>query len=104
MKACYNANPRPDALMKEQMVEMTGLNSRVIRVWFQNKRCKDKKRTIAKQCKVRTKRELSVSKSYIYPYIAISTLINILCAEFHILYLSSTGIQIDFMPQTKQMP
>ena len=56
MKACYNANPRPDALMKEQMVEMTGLNSRVIRVWFQNKRCKDKKRTIAKQCKVRTKR------------------------------------------------
>ena len=43
MKSCYNANCRPDALMKEQLVEMTGLNQRVIRVWFQNKRCKDKK-------------------------------------------------------------
>jgi len=32
--------------MKEQLVEMTGLSPRVIRVWFQNKRCKDKKRSI----------------------------------------------------------
>ena len=46
LRTCYGANPRPDALMKEQLVEMTGLSSRVIRVWFQNKRCKDKKRTI----------------------------------------------------------
>ncbi|CAL8262010.1 unnamed protein product [Merluccius merluccius] len=46
LRTCYNANPRPDALMKEQLVEMTGLSPRVIRVWFQNKRCKDKKRTI----------------------------------------------------------
>ena len=53
MKSCYEANPRPDALMKEQLVEMTGLSSRVIRVWFQNKRCKDKKRAILKQTKVR---------------------------------------------------
>lgn len=47
LRACYNANARPDALMKEQLVEMTGLSARVIRVWFQNKRCKDKKRQIA---------------------------------------------------------
>ena len=33
--------------MKEQLTEMTGLSPRVIRVWFQNKRCKDKKRSIA---------------------------------------------------------
>ena len=46
LRTCYGANPRPDALMKEQLVEMTGLSPRVIRVWFQNKRCKDKKRTI----------------------------------------------------------
>lgn len=32
--------------MKEQLVEMTGLSPRVIRVWFQNKRCKDKKKSI----------------------------------------------------------
>merc|ERR1711981_686993 len=43
LKTCYSANPRPDALMKEQLVEMTGLSPRVIRVWFQNHRCKDKK-------------------------------------------------------------
>ena len=43
LQTCYSANPRPDALMKEQLVEMTGLSPRVIRVWFQNKRCKDKK-------------------------------------------------------------
>ena len=46
LKACYIANPRPDAMMKEQLVELTGLSPRVIRVWFQNKRCKDKKRSI----------------------------------------------------------
>ncbi|XP_017488641.1 PREDICTED: insulin gene enhancer protein ISL-2-like, partial [Rhagoletis zephyria] len=46
LRNCYNANPRPDALMKEQLVEITGLSPRVIRVWFQNKRCKDKKRSI----------------------------------------------------------
>jgi non-ribosomal peptide synthetase component E (peptide arylation enzyme) len=33
-------------MMKEQLVEMTGLSPRVIRVWFQNKRCKDKKKSI----------------------------------------------------------
>ncbi|XP_006607042.1 insulin gene enhancer protein isl-1-like, partial [Glycine max] len=31
LRTCYNANPRPDALMKEQLVEMTGLSPRVIR-------------------------------------------------------------------------
>ena len=46
LRACYAANPRPDALMKEQLVEMTGLSPRVIRVWFQNKRCKDKKKSM----------------------------------------------------------
>uniref|UniRef100_A0AAY4EB62 Insulin gene enhancer protein ISL-1 n=1 Tax=Denticeps clupeoides TaxID=299321 RepID=A0AAY4EB62_9TELE len=49
LQTCYNANPRPDALVKEQLVEMTGLSSRVIRVWFQNKRCKDKKKNVLQQ-------------------------------------------------------
>ncbi|KAG9263370.1 insulin gene enhancer protein ISL-1-like [Astyanax mexicanus] len=47
LQSCYSANPRPDALLKEQLVELTGLSPRVIRVWFQNKRCKDKKRSTA---------------------------------------------------------
>lgn len=46
LRACYQMNSRPDALVKEQLVEMTGLSARVVRVWFQNKRCKDKKKTI----------------------------------------------------------
>lgn len=44
LRSIYNQNPRPDALMKETLVKSTGLNARVIRVWFQNKRCKDKKK------------------------------------------------------------
>ncbi|XP_073825152.1 insulin gene enhancer protein isl-1-like isoform X2 [Musca autumnalis] len=57
LRTCYNANPRPDALMKEQMVEMTGLSVRVIRVWFQNKRCKDKKRTIQMKLQMQQEKE-----------------------------------------------
>ena len=63
LKTCYSANPRPDALMKEQLVEMTGLSPRVIRVWFQNKRCKDKKlqnRLMEKQMQRETVRKLSI--------------------------------------------
>lgn len=51
----FNANPRPDALMKEQLVEMTGLSPRVIRVWFQNKRCKHNKKT--NQMKIQMEQE-----------------------------------------------
>jgi len=46
LRTVYASNPRPDALLKEHLVEITGLNPRVIRVWFQNKRCKDKKKAI----------------------------------------------------------
>ena len=54
-RTCYGQNARPDALMKEQLVEMTGLSPRVIRVWFQNKRCKDKKKAI--QMKIQMQQE-----------------------------------------------
>lgn len=46
LRTVYSSNPRPDALLKEHLVEITGLSPRVIRVWFQNKRCKDKKKAI----------------------------------------------------------
>ncbi|XP_053869909.1 insulin gene enhancer protein ISL-2B-like [Malaclemys terrapin pileata] len=49
LSSCYAANPRPDTGLKEQLVELTGLSPRVIRVWFQNKRCKDKKRNLVSQ-------------------------------------------------------
>ena len=40
LMTCYNAQPRPDLSLKEQLAEMTGLKYKVIRVWFQNQRCK----------------------------------------------------------------
>ncbi|KAK7595301.1 hypothetical protein V9T40_013126 [Parthenolecanium corni] len=63
LRNCYAANPRPDALMKEQLVEMTGLSPRVIRVWFQNKRCKDKKRTIAMKQQMQHEKTTSAALS-----------------------------------------
>ncbi|CAO1304035.1 unnamed protein product [Diamesa serratosioi] len=54
----FNANPRPDALMKEQLVEMTGLSPRVIRVWFQNKRCKHNKKTNAMKLQMEQDKEI----------------------------------------------
>lgn len=49
LRSVYASNPRPDALMKEHLVDVTGLAPKVIRVWFQNKRCKDKKKAIQQQ-------------------------------------------------------
>lgn len=43
----YSSQPRPEQSIKDQLQERTGLNQRVIRVWFQNKRCKDKKRQMS---------------------------------------------------------
>ena len=80
LRTCYNANPRPDALMKEQLVEMTGLSPRVIRVWFQNKRCKDKKRSIMmKQIQQQQQEKVSIctwvkiSIVFVYIYICSTT-------------------------------
>lgn len=51
--------------MKEQLVEMTGLSPRVIRVWFQNKRCKDKKKTL--QMKLQMQQEKVSSQIWQHP-------------------------------------
>lgn len=76
LRTCYAANPRPDALMKEQLVEMTGLSPRVIRVWFQNKRCKDKKKTIAMKQQMQEKVTIRILLFYVSLYIM-----------FHLFYL-----------------
>lgn len=49
--------------MKEQMVEMTGLSPRVIRVWFQNKRCKDNKKAIAMKLQIQQEKVINLNES-----------------------------------------
>ena len=68
LKSCYAANPRPDALMKEQLVEMTGLSPRVVRVWFQNKRCKDKKKLSLQKSKVSSRHATSGRPAATFPH------------------------------------
>ena len=63
LRTVYASNPRPDALLKEHLVELTGLNPRVIRVWFQNKRCKDKKRSIQAEALARQQQQVQTSKT-----------------------------------------
>jgi hypothetical protein len=43
LKNVFNASPKPTRLMREQMAKETGLSMRVIQVWFQNKRSKEKR-------------------------------------------------------------
>ena len=43
LKTCFDNNPKPTRLMREQMAKETGLPMRVIQVWFQNKRSKQKR-------------------------------------------------------------
>lgn len=50
--------------MKEQIVEMSGLSPRVIRVWFQNKRCKDKKNQIKAEMQKERVSALPILVSY----------------------------------------
>ena len=43
LKAAYNASPKPSRHVREQLSGETGLDMRVVQVWFQNKRAKDKR-------------------------------------------------------------
>jgi len=93
LRTCYSANPRPDALMKEQLVEMTQLSPRVIRVWFQNKRCKDKKKSIlAKQTQEQQKVLSSLNHSI--PLVASSPVPN----DMNIGLPPSSLIEVQYHP------
>ena len=46
LRTCYMTNPKPDATTRSKLCQMTGLQPRVVRVWFQNKRCKDKRKAM----------------------------------------------------------
>ncbi|CAF3885430.1 unnamed protein product, partial [Rotaria sp. Silwood1] len=75
LRTCYGGNPRPDARMKEQLAEMTQLSPRVIHAWFQNKRCKDKKKSaLAKQAQEQQKVLTSLNHSI--PLVASSHIPN----------------------------
>ncbi|XP_023343309.1 protein lin-11 [Eurytemora carolleeae] len=43
LKNVFNASPKPTRMMREQLAKDTGLTMRVIQVWFQNKRSKEKR-------------------------------------------------------------
>ena len=43
LKNVFNTNPKPTRLMREQLAKDTSLSMRVIQVWFQNKRSKEKR-------------------------------------------------------------
>ena len=43
LKNVFNSNPKPTRLMREQLAKDTSLSMRVIQVWFQNKRSKEKR-------------------------------------------------------------
>jgi LIM homeobox protein 1 len=43
LKAAFNATPKPTRHIREQLAQETGLNMRVIQVWFQNRRSKERR-------------------------------------------------------------
>ena len=43
LRNVFNQTPKPTRLMREQLAKETGLPMRVIQVWFQNKRSKEKR-------------------------------------------------------------
>merc|ERR1712110_1343347 len=43
LRNVFNQTPKPTRLMREQLAKETGLPMRVIQVWFQNKRSKQKR-------------------------------------------------------------
>ncbi|KAI9563370.1 hypothetical protein GHT06_010831 [Daphnia sinensis] len=43
LKSAYNASPKPARHVREQLSQDTGLDMRVVQVWFQNRRAKEKR-------------------------------------------------------------
>ncbi|MCP9260227.1 LIM/homeobox protein Lhx1 [Dirofilaria immitis] len=76
LKAAFASTPKPTRHIREQLAQETGLNMRVIQVWFQNRRSKERRmkqlrfggyRPI-RRCKTSTRDELCASQSDIYSH------------------------------------
>ena len=46
LTAVYCLIPKPDSTLKKHLCEVTGLSPKVIRNWFQNKCCRDRKKIL----------------------------------------------------------
>ena len=49
LQAAYERDPKPSRALREEMASQTGLTMKVIQVWFQNRRSKDKKDGVLKE-------------------------------------------------------
>lgn len=49
LQAAYDRDPKPSRPSREEMASQTGLTMKVIQVWFQNRRSKDKKEGVFKE-------------------------------------------------------
>ena len=49
LQAAYERDPKPSRALREEMAAQTGLTMKVIQVWFQNRRSKDKKEGVLKE-------------------------------------------------------
>lgn len=43
LQSTYDKDPRPSRLVRDELGSQTGLSAKVIQVWFQNRRSKEKK-------------------------------------------------------------
>jgi len=52
LKATFTITPKPSRQMREKLAECTGLSMRVIQVWFQNRRSKERRSKMSSQRKM----------------------------------------------------
>ncbi|XP_015784182.1 LIM/homeobox protein Lhx3 [Tetranychus urticae] len=68
LKSAYNNSPKPARHVREQLSHDTGLDMRVVQVWFQNRRAKEKRlKKDANSGQLGNQRPLSASNRNVWP-------------------------------------